>query len=181
MIRALLIAGALATLCASSAPAEDERLALDGERRQALAALPTLGGPALTPEAFEGRVTVVTFFASWCPPCRTEFEHLGALKERHGDALRVVAVNIYENYGGVANPERMAGFLDLAPPSFHVLAEGERVRELFGDVRRIPTLFVFDAEGRATLHFVHARGARKMIATLEELEAAVAAAKAAAS
>jgi hypothetical protein len=35
MIRALLIAGALATLCASSAPAEDERLALDGERRQA--------------------------------------------------------------------------------------------------------------------------------------------------
>jgi hypothetical protein len=65
MIRALLIAGALATLCASIAPAEDERVALDGERRQALAALPTLGGPALTPEAFEGRVTVVTFFASW--------------------------------------------------------------------------------------------------------------------
>jgi cytochrome c biogenesis protein CcmG/thiol:disulfide interchange protein DsbE len=181
MIRALLIAGALATVFASSALADDERLALDRERAQALATLPALAGSALTPEALEGRVTVVTFFASWCPPCRTEFEHLGALKERHGDALQVVAVNIYENYGGAANPERMASFLDLAPPSFHVLAEGERVRELFGDVRRIPTLFVFDAEGRATLHFVHARGARKRTVTLEELETAVAAAKAAAS
>ena len=181
MIRALSIAGLLASLLISVASAEEEAVALDHERREALAALPSLGGPGLSAETLKGRVTVVTFFASWCPPCRIEFEHLKSVKERHGDELEVVAVNIYENFGGAADPARMARFLERAAPSFHLLGEGERVRDLFGDVRRIPTAFVFDAEGEAHLHFIHARGAEKTNATLEELEAAILAAKAAGS
>jgi cytochrome c biogenesis protein CcmG/thiol:disulfide interchange protein DsbE len=181
MIRALSIAGLLASLLFSAAAAEEAAVALDHERRAALVALPSLGGPDLSAEALEGRVTVVTFFASWCPPCRIEFEHLKTVKEHHGEDLVVVAVNIYENFDGAANPARMARFLEHAAPSFHLLAEGERVRDLFGDVRRIPTVFVFDAEGRARLHFIHARGARKTNATLDELEAAIAEAKAAGS
>jgi thiol-disulfide isomerase/thioredoxin len=168
MIRVLSIAGLLASLLISVASAEEEAVALDHERREALAALPSLGGPGLS-------------FASWCPPCRIEFEHLKSVKERHGDELEVVAVNIYENFGGAADPARMARFLERAAPSFHLLGEGERVRDLFGDVRRIPTAFVFDAEGEAHLHFIHARGAEKTNATLEELEAAILAAKAAGS
>ncbi len=177
MIRALSIAGLLASLLISVASAEEAPVVLDHEHREALAALPSLGGPGLSATTLEGRVTVITFFASWCPPCRIEFEHLNTVKEHHGEDLEVVAVNIYENFGGAADPDRMERFLEHAAPSFHLLGEGERVRDLFGDVRRIPTAFVFDAEGRARLHFIHARGARKTNATLEELEAAIIAAK----
>ena len=181
MIRLLSIVGLLASLFMSVALAEEDPVALDHARREALAALPSLGGPDLNAETLEGRVTVVTFFASWCPPCRIEFEHLKTVEERHGEDLAVIAVNIYENFGGSPNPGRMARFLEHAAPSFHLLGEGERVRAHFGDVRRIPTVFVFDAEGRARLHFIHARGASKTNATLEELEAAIAAAKSAGS
>ncbi|MDX1401719.1 MAG: hypothetical protein R3245_07345 [Kiloniellales bacterium] len=67
----------------------------------------------------------------------------------------------------------MQAFLERTAPNFFLLAEGEKVRDLFGNVERIPTAFVFDASGRATLHFIHERGAEKMFTTYEELAQAV--------
>ena len=39
-----------------------------------LVALPALRGPAVEADALAGRVVVVAFFASRCPPCGPEFE-----------------------------------------------------------------------------------------------------------
>jgi thiol-disulfide isomerase/thioredoxin len=42
-----------------------------------------------------GKVTVVTFWASWCAPCRAELPMLSKLQQVAGpDQMRVVAVNI---------------------------------------------------------------------------------------
>ena len=138
--------------------------------------LPVLEGKALEADHLDGRVVAVTFFASWCPPCVAEFRHLKDVQAHYGDKVVVVAINIYEDFGGRENPERMAAFLERAAPPFFLLKGGEKVREAFGDVQRIPTAFVFDPSGKATLHFIHGRGSDVMFTTREELEAAVEAA-----
>ena len=126
------------------------------------------------PEALEDRIVVLAFFASWCPPCHPEFDHLKAIDARYrDDEVTVVAVNIFEDYIGGGDTARLEAFLVAKAPAFAVLGEGERVAGLFGKVERIPTLFVFGTDGGPVLHFIHARGAKKTHAGYDEIEAAV--------
>jgi thiol-disulfide isomerase/thioredoxin len=92
-----------------------------------LARLAPIRGPAVTAATLEGRVVLVTFFASWCPPCREEFAHLNALRDAYGDAgLTVVAINVFETYDGLSTPAKLKRFLDETGPKFAVL-KGDRV------------------------------------------------------
>ncbi len=170
---AVLFLGALALLSSSGARAEGESLALTAEHRDLLAGLPALRGRAPGAEELAGQVVIVTFFASWCPPCHAEFDHLNRIEAAYGDrGLRIVAVNLFEQYikdGGA----RLEAFLDKKAPRFFLLEGDETVAARFDDVARIPTLFVFGRDGQALMGFVHARGATKTHATYDEIAAAV--------
>lgn len=54
----------------------------------------TLNGDAIETTQFAGRVMVVTFWASWCAPCRLEMSMLEPLQRAAKDRVKVVAVNI---------------------------------------------------------------------------------------
>lgn len=52
-------------------------------------------GRPLTPNDLKGKVTFLTFFASWCGPCRRELPELGAMVEALGaKGFQVVAVGV---------------------------------------------------------------------------------------
>ena len=161
----LLLTSVASTACA-------ETINLDEMRRQARARLPLLQGGEVSAESLEGRVVVLTFFASWCPPCHVEFDYLNSVRQSYPEAeVAVVAVNIFEDH--LPTPGGLDGFLAKKAPAFTILGEGEGVAASFGDVDRIPTLFVFGPDGAPLLHFIHARGAKKTHAGLEEITAAV--------
>jgi len=168
------VALALLVLALPVGAGETGPIVLDDARRSSLAALPALTGALAGPEALEDRVVVLAFFASWCPPCHPEFDHLKAIDARYRDeGVTVVAVNIFEDHFGGGDTARLEAFLAKKAPAFAVLGEGEQVAGLFGRVERIPTLFVFGFDGGPALHFIHARGAKKTHAGFEEIEAAV--------
>jgi cytochrome c biogenesis protein CcmG/thiol:disulfide interchange protein DsbE len=145
-------------------------------QQQLEAAEPVKGSP-ITGVHVAGKVTVVTFFASWCPPCRNEFVHLNKVRAEHGgDGLAIVAVNLFENWGGKENPARMARFIGLTKPQFALVRGNEEMRVTFGNIERIPSLIVFDAGGREVWRFVHERGSIKTHATARDIKAALKAA-----
>ena len=161
---------------ADSALAAGETIRLDAGRSAALAALPVIQGSSPSETDLRSRPVVVTFFASWCPPCHAEFDHLKAAHERYGDRVTFLAVNIFELIGGFDDPDRLTRFLARKAPPFSVLGDGEAVAAAFGKVERIPTLFVFGAGGEPALHFIHHRDAEKTHVGPQELQAAIEAA-----
>jgi peroxiredoxin len=56
--------------------------------------LPTLAGGALKLSALRGHPVLLTFWGTWCPPCREEFPQLvAAYRKYHADGLEIVAIN----------------------------------------------------------------------------------------
>ena len=142
-----------------SGTAEEGALAADA--RAIMQTLPHLNGPRVTDATFDDKVLVVTFFASWCPPCRQEFADLSDVYRQHRQAgLEVVAINLFEDFDNLSDDERLAAFLELTQPPFSVVKGNDAISQQFGTIRRIPSLFVFDRQGRRVLTFAHERGAQ---------------------
>lgn len=117
---------------------------------------------------------IVTFFASWCPPCTNEFEHLNDLvdSKQFGDTT-IVAINLFEDFGGEKNPARMARFLRHTQPKIRLLEGSEAIKSAFGNIDRIPTVVVYGTSGDEIWRFVHERNATKTHATRQDLEKAL--------
>jgi thiol-disulfide isomerase/thioredoxin len=95
----------------------------------------------------QGRVVLVEFWATWCPPCRSTLGWLADLKKRHGDRLEVVALAVDSEEAEVRK---------IAAAVSPDLAWGMATPEIgrgFGDVTSVPTLFLFDREGLAAATF----------------------------
>lgn len=138
-----------------------EEGALAADARAIMQTLPHLNGPLVTDATFDDKVLIVTFFASWCPPCRQEFADLSAVYRQYRQAgLEVVAINLFEDFDNFSDDERLAAFLELTQPPFTVVKGNDAISQQFGTIRRIPSLFVFDRQGRQVLAFAHERGAQ---------------------
>lgn len=176
--RTLVVLALLAFHGPMEARAADQTVRLTDEGRAHLEALRPLAGRQLAEGSLTGKTVVVTFFASWCPPCHTEFRHLNALYENYADkGVEIVAINRFEQVGRFTDDgQRLTRFLARYDPSFSVVKGDERVAELMGDVTRIPTVLVFAPDGSATLHFIHIKDSEKMNPTADEVETAVQAA-----
>ncbi len=56
--------------------------------------LSDLSGHSITAGQLSGRVVLVEFWATWCPPCRSTLAWLGELKKKYGDNLAVLALAV---------------------------------------------------------------------------------------
>ena len=61
--------------------------------------LQDLQGKTVTLSSFKGKIVVLNFWASWCPPCVREMPHIDALYQKYGDQINFAAVTIDENTG----------------------------------------------------------------------------------
>lgn len=138
-----------------------EKGALAAEARVTMQGLSHLYGLPVTDATFDDKVLIVTFFASWCPPCRQEFADLSDLYRQYRESgLEVVAINLFEDFDNFSDDKRLAAFLELTQPPFTVVKGNDAISQQFGTIRRIPSLFVFDRQGRRILAFAHERGAQ---------------------
>src|ERR1035441_8531133 len=104
--------------------------------------LKDLSGKSWTFSELRGKVVLVNFWATWCPPCRKEMPDLEALYARFG-AQGFVVLGISDEEAGKVEP-----FVRERKVSFPVLLDvGRKVNEMFV-VEGIPKSFVYDRDGR---------------------------------
>ena len=102
----------------------------------------------------KGKLVVVNFWATWCPPCRREMPSLERLKQRlqaHG--LAVLAVDVGEDADTVFS---FTGQLEPAP-AFPILLDRDSLTMQRWKVKGLPTTFVIDPQGRMIYRAVGGR------------------------
>ena len=151
-----------------------EPVTLDAARIAHIAGLKQIDGRKVDSDRLRGKPVIVSSFESWCRPCNAEFEHMKLLHLAHAaEGLEIVAINLFEGFAGFDDDgKRLKRFLGRHTPGFPTVTE---TAKLFGDVKRLPTVFVFvfDRQGKPRLHFVHGAGAKKTNPGLSELRSAV--------
>lgn len=103
---------------------------------------------------YKGKVVLVNFWATWCPPCRREMPALETLYLKHRErGLVVLAVNQWEDADHVF---AYMGQLNVFP-TFPVLFDPEsRVSADYG-VQGLPTSFLVDRQGRLVYRAIGGR------------------------
>lgn len=105
-------------------------------------------------EDLRGKVVVVNFWATWCPPCRREMPSLQRLSQLAGDqGVRVLAVNIGEDLDTVFS---FIGMLEPAP-SFPLLLDQEADTLPPWKVQGLPTTYVVAPDGTLAYRAVGGR------------------------
>jgi cytochrome c biogenesis protein CcmG/thiol:disulfide interchange protein DsbE len=102
----------------------------------------TADGAEVRLAAYKGKVVLIDFWASWCPPCKTSFPALDAIwREYEEKGLEVLAVNVDERRRDADS------FLGAHPHHLTVLFDPKGVApEAFG-VKGMPSSFLIDRSG----------------------------------
>jgi thiol-disulfide isomerase/thioredoxin len=105
--------------------------------------LKTIDGRTLSSRDWKGKVTLVNFWATWCPPCREEIPDLIKLQERYKDQLLIIGVSSDE--GPV---EEVAKFVKDHKMNYAIVMETPELTKAFPGIFALPTTFVIDQDVR---------------------------------
>ena len=102
-----------------------------------------LAGVSKTLAEYRGKVVVLNFWASWCPPCLREMPSMERLKQKMaGRPLEIVALDSAET------AEEVKAFVSRMKLSFPILLDPDGSNTRRWKVFALPTSFLLDAQGR---------------------------------
>lgn len=144
-LRALQLLACLTAFLSAHAAADPPRqLAPSPPQDRPGFALESLDGTTVALGALRGTPVLVHFFATWCEPCKAEFETLAKFAARRPD-IKILAIDVGEI------PSRVRRFAEAERITLPILLDGDRKLTRSWGVTILPTTFVLDATHTARL------------------------------
>ena len=125
--------------------------------------LATIGGDEFNLSDYKGKVIMLNFWGTWCPPCRKEIPDLVSLQAKYNkDGLEIVGITL--NSGSAAEIQK---FADQKQMNYTILTdfgnnETQAVTNLYGQavgepISSIPTTLLIDRDGYIVKGYLGAR------------------------
>lgn len=135
------------SLAASPATVEDGnqpviRFVKNPEMAPPLQAVDILGKP-VNKDNWAGKVVLVNFWATWCPPCREEIPELLELKKEFKDRLEIVGISEDDD-----PPASVLKFAQQKGMTYPIIMATEELIDAYGGVPALPTSFLIDTQDR---------------------------------
>ena len=127
---------------ATSHAADPIRFVKDPEMAPAIE-MKDISGNADSVANWKGKVVLVVFWATWCPPCREEVPEFIELQKKYKDHLQIVGISEDED-----GPEKVLQFAQHAGINYPIVMATPVMIAKYGGVPALPTTFVIDTQGR---------------------------------
>jgi len=134
----------------------------DQKRQQADFTLTDLEGTPWSLKSLQGKVVLVNFWATWCPPCRKEMPDLESLhKQFEKQGLVILAISDED-------ASKVKPFIAEHGISYTVLLDpGRKVNALF-HVMGIPKTFIYDRSGKLAAESIDMRTRKQFLGLLAQ-------------
>jgi len=137
-------------------------VAADEQRQSADFTLSDLTGTKWSLKDLRGKVVLVNFWATWCPPCRKEMPDMEALYQRFGPRGLVILAISDEDSG------KVQPFIAEKKYSYPILLDpGRKANERFS-VEGIPKTFLYNRDGKLVAQGMDRRTERQFLAMLKQ-------------
>ena len=105
--------------------------------------LQDIDGKTISTADWKGKVVLVNFWATWCPPCREEIPDFVRMQEHYGDQLLIVGISADEG-----ELDEVREFAREHKMNYPIVMQTPEILELFPGVFALPTTFVLDRDTR---------------------------------
>ena len=107
-------------------------------------------GRVLSTAEFRGKVVIVNFWATWCPPCREEIPEMIDLANRYKDRLQIIGISEDDD----ATAEEVRDFAREEKINYPIVMGSSGVSAEYGGVPALPTSFLVNTDGRVVVKHV---------------------------
>lgn len=111
--------------------------------------LPDVDGNQISSN-FQGKVTIVTFWATWCTGCVAEIPHFIELYDQYkAQGLQIIGISLDEGRAKDVKP-----FLQKKPVNYMILIGNRDISNQYKTKGLLPTTFVIDKTGKIRRKYV---------------------------
>ena len=117
---------------------------LGQERVSPQFALKDLNGRTVQLSTYRGKVVLINFWATWCPPCRAEMPDLVRLQREHaGEGLRIIGITYPPE-----TKTRVRRFARSLKVNYPIILGTRQIRARFSSEETLPLTVVIDRDGK---------------------------------
>ncbi len=110
-------------------------------------------------KGFEGKVVLLDFFGTWCPPCKKEIPHLNMIRNSLKNKFEIIGIDIGLRGGGITPLEELKTFIDDFKIKYPVTTDGDnsKLYSALGELNpngSIPFMILFDKHGVIVQYYI---------------------------
>jgi thiol-disulfide isomerase/thioredoxin len=98
---------------------------------------------------WKGKVVIVNFWATWCPPCRAEIPDLIKLQNEYKGQLQIIGISDDDD-----PPAVVKKWADAHGMNYPIVMSTPELRKVFAGVSALPTSFIVSRESRVVMRHV---------------------------
>jgi len=106
-------------------------------------------GVPISTSSLKGKVVIVNFWATWCPPCRAEIPDLIALQNKYKGQLQIIGISDDDD-----PPATVKKWAAEHKMNYPIVMATDDLRKAFTGVAALPTSFIIDRESRLVMRHV---------------------------